>query len=311
VLIVGAGPAGLECAQALGRRGYEVHLAEATRELGGRVSRESRLHGLGEWARVRDWRVGQIQAMPNVTVYRESPMSAADIATMDFANVIIATGSSWRRDGFGRRNHKAIAVLDGTRVLTPDDVMDGIPIEGSILVFDDDDYYMGGVVAETLRHRGHAVALATPSPLASAWTVNTLEQEKIQSQLLRSGIEILPNVNLAMIGRNEVSLACVFTGRLSTRAAANVVLVTARIPERRLYDDLTARMEAGESGAVRTVTRIGDCIAPGTIAYAVFSGRRVAEELDEPKADILPFRTEPLAVDRPLTSGDLPQLAAE
>lgn len=311
VLIVGAGPAGLECAQALGRRGYEVHLAEATRELGGRVSRESRLHGLGEWARVRDWRVGQIQAMPNVTVHRESPMTAGDIVAMDFANVIIATGSSWRRDGFGRRNHKAIPVSDGARVLTPDDVMDGIPIEGSILVFDDDDYYMGGVVAETLRHRGHEVALATPSPLASAWTVNTLEQEKIQSQLLRSGIEILPNVNLAMIGMNEISLSCVFTGRLSTRAAANVVLVTARIPKRRLYDDLTLSLEAGESGAVRSVTRVGDCIAPGTIAYAVFGGRRVAEELDEPRADILPFRTEPVAVDRPLILPGSPRLAAE
>ncbi len=38
VLIVGAGPAGLECARALGQRGYRVHLAEASEELGGRVA---------------------------------------------------------------------------------------------------------------------------------------------------------------------------------------------------------------------------------------------------------------------------------
>ena len=57
-------PAGLEAARALGQRGYEVHLAEASRELGGRVSREARLPGLGEWARVRDWRVGQMRAWP-------------------------------------------------------------------------------------------------------------------------------------------------------------------------------------------------------------------------------------------------------
>ncbi|HLB85658.1 MAG TPA: NAD(P)-binding protein, partial [Steroidobacteraceae bacterium] len=61
VLVVGAGPAGLEAARALGQRGYEVHLAEASRELGGRVNFEARLPGLAQWARVRDWRVTQLQ----------------------------------------------------------------------------------------------------------------------------------------------------------------------------------------------------------------------------------------------------------
>jgi dimethylamine/trimethylamine dehydrogenase len=54
VLVVGAGPAGLEAACALGQRGYQVILAEAEQELGGRINRESRLPGLSEYARVRD-----------------------------------------------------------------------------------------------------------------------------------------------------------------------------------------------------------------------------------------------------------------
>jgi dimethylamine/trimethylamine dehydrogenase len=66
VLVVGAGPAGLEAARALGQRGYRVTLAEASDELGGRVSRESALPGLSVWARVRDYRVGQIREMANV-----------------------------------------------------------------------------------------------------------------------------------------------------------------------------------------------------------------------------------------------------
>src|SRR5574337_280234 len=79
VLVVGAGPAGLEAARALGQRGYEVSLAEARKELGGRVTREARLPGLAEWARVREWRVGQINKLPHVTVYRDSSMSAQDV----------------------------------------------------------------------------------------------------------------------------------------------------------------------------------------------------------------------------------------
>ena len=69
ILIVGAGPSGLEAARVLGLRGYQVMLAESEKFLGGRVFRESRLPGLSEWARVRDYRVQQIQKMNNVEIY--------------------------------------------------------------------------------------------------------------------------------------------------------------------------------------------------------------------------------------------------
>jgi len=63
-LIVGAGPAGLEAAQVLGKRGYDVTLAEAAKELGGRVAMEARLPGLGAWIRVRDYRKGRSTSSP-------------------------------------------------------------------------------------------------------------------------------------------------------------------------------------------------------------------------------------------------------
>ena len=65
-LIVGAGPSGLEAAHVLGKRGFTVALADAERTPGGRVTRESRLPGLAEWARVRDYRTGQLSRMNNV-----------------------------------------------------------------------------------------------------------------------------------------------------------------------------------------------------------------------------------------------------
>ncbi|MHB8505847.1 MAG: oxidoreductase, partial [Acidimicrobiales bacterium] len=76
VLVVGAGPAGLEAARALGQRGYPVVLVEASRTIGGRVAREAALPGLAAWRRVVDWRTGQIGKLAGVEVYRESPMTA-------------------------------------------------------------------------------------------------------------------------------------------------------------------------------------------------------------------------------------------
>jgi dimethylamine/trimethylamine dehydrogenase len=309
VLVVGAGPAGLECAQALGRRGYEVHLAEETRELGGRVAKEARLAGLSEWGRVRDWRVGQIVKMPNVSVYRESQVSAEEALSMGAQHIVIATGADWRRDGFGRHNHKPIPVSPGeVVVVSADDVLDDAAIEGPVLVFDDDDYYLGGVIAETLRRRGLDVTLVTPSPLVSAWTVATLEQEKIQRRLLEIGVHVVCNHNLAAIGPDGVELACVFTGRLTPQHTRCVVMVTARLPRRSLYDSLAERFAQSNSTQIKSLTRIGDCIAPGTIAAAVFSGRRYAEGLDVrvDENELLAFQTEPVALDHAWTNRPSP-----
>ena len=109
VLVVGAGPAGLEAALSLGRRGYRVVLAEALAELGGRVTRESALPGLSEWARVRDHRVHALRQMPNVEIYRDSRLDAEQVLEFGFAHVCIATGSRWRRDGTGRSSPVAFA----------------------------------------------------------------------------------------------------------------------------------------------------------------------------------------------------------
>jgi dimethylamine/trimethylamine dehydrogenase len=96
VLVVGAGPAGLEATRALGQRGYSVFLAEASTELGGRVARECRLPGLAEWGRVRDYRVQQIQTMPNVEIFLDNHLSAEDALSIGAEHIAVATGSQWR-----------------------------------------------------------------------------------------------------------------------------------------------------------------------------------------------------------------------
>jgi len=294
VLIVGAGPTGLEAARALGQRGYEVALAEATTVLGGRVALERKLPGLSAWGRVRDYRAHQLAKMPNVEIFYHSPLDAEHVLEFGFERVLVATGAAWRRDGVAHHNTVPIPIATEAEVLTPDDLMAGKrPQAKSVLLYDDDHYYMGGVLAELLVKDGYAVTLLTPATEVSNWARNTMEQFKIQARLIELGVTIVTGRMLSSIGKDAVETACVFTGRGDRREAGATVLVTARLPNDRLYLDLKAREGDWADAGVRAVKCAGDAWAPSTIAAAVYAGRRYAEEMDAPDiGDALPFRRE-------------------
>ena len=292
VLVVGAGPAGLEAARVAAARGYAVTLAEATRELGGHLNELCRLPGLAEWLRVRDWRVGQIQEMNNLEIYRESRLDAEQVVEFGFEHVIVATGSHWRSDGVGLNNFTPITGHEQNHVLTPDSVLSGAEVHSPVVVFDDEPYVMGGAIAELLAAQGHEVTLVTPAQQISPWTQFTYEQQEILRRLVSRGIEIIPSRNLRAIGDGTVELAGMFGEPPIHRDAASVVLVTMRSSNDTVVKELRSLMESGHASAIKSLNAVGDCLTPGLIADAVFSGHRVARELDGPDVTDLPFRIE-------------------
>ena len=300
VLVVGAGPAGLEAAHALGKRGYEVTLAERGAELGGRVARECRLPGLAAWGRVRDYRVQQLHQLPNVEVYFDSELDAEWVLGAGFPRVVVATGARWRTDGVGRRRTRPLAVAGGARVLSPDHLMDGggaarLPAAGErVVVWDDDHYYLAGVLAELLAERGCETLYLTPASEVSTWTRKTLEQPFIQARLLEKGVTVRSFTALEAVAEGSVAASCVFTGRTEALEADAVVLVTSRTPEDRLATELAERAGEWADAGIESAAAIGDALAPATIAHAVYAGRRYAEELDGPPGagDEPPFRRE-------------------
>ena len=292
VLIVGAGPAGLEAARALGQRGYEVTLAEGGTALGGRVLREATgLPGLVEWKRVTDYRIYQIGRMANVETFLDSRLTAEQVLEFGADHVVVATGAHWCDSGIGRAVHAPIPRADGARVVTPDAIMAGHLPVGPVVVFDDEHYYMGGLIAEKLRSSGCEVTLVTPAADVSHFTHNTLEQERIQKRLIEMDVGIVPLHSVSRIGPDTVTAVCTFTDRPLEIACGTFVPVTMRRPDDALHHDLLRLIEAG-AGAAPTLARIGDCHAPGTIAAAVYAGHRYARELGEPKRDGVPFRRE-------------------
>ncbi len=163
--------------------------------------------------------------------------------------------------------------------------MAGAEVTGPVLIYDDDHYYMGGVLAEKLRQQGLAVTLATPAAEVSSWTHNTLEQQRIQKRLLELEVEIIAHRSLAEVHDGAAELACTFTDRRLRLPVATVVLVTSRKPQDALYHELTGDAAALADVGITAVSRIGDCLAPGTIAAAVHSGHRYARDCDAPPSD--------------------------
>jgi dimethylamine/trimethylamine dehydrogenase len=288
VLVVGSGPAGLEAAMSAGRRGYDVVLLEASRELGGRVAKEARLPGLAEWIRVLDYRKAQIDRIKNVEYYFDSAITADEILTYGFNHIAVATGSTWRRDGVGRWHSQGIEVDDASEILTPDQLMDDVRPRGErVALFDDDHYYMGGGLAELLVRWGYSVVLVTPEPEVSSWTHKTMEQHRIQGRLLDLGVEIVVGHAVERTRPDGLVVHCVYTERERIIECDSSVFVTSRLPNETLYLDLVGLKEAWPEAGLSSVRAVGDALSPGSIAAAVWDGRRFAEELGGVEGDEL------------------------
>ena len=293
VLIIGSGPAGLEAARALSLRGYDVAIAEARTEIGGGVTRERLLPGLSAWGRVVDYRQYQISQRPNVETYLDSDLNADQILEFGFQNICIATGSKWRADGVSRQHVVPMSINAAMLVYTPDDIMTGKLPTGRVVVYDDDHYYMGGVLAELLAQNGCDVTLVTPSPYVSDWTRNTLEQAAIHVRLIEVGVKIVLNRGVSAILADSVETNCTYTDRREQTPCDAVVIVASRVGNDVVYNALMARRLEWADAGILSVKLIGDANASGPIAWATYAGHRYARELDLPDiGDALPFRRE-------------------
>jgi dimethylamine/trimethylamine dehydrogenase len=262
------------------------------------VIRESALPGLNEWRRVVDWRLTQIRKMKNVSIYPSSPMTAEEILETGTQNIILATGATWRRDGVGRTLWKPIPGCALQNVFSPDDLMDGGSVIGNLVhgnwvIYDDDHYYMGGVLAELLVLQGCKVSLVTPAPMISYWTQYTLEQERIQHRLMKLGVRLYPQHVLSKIEKDCVALSNTISGDLMELLGDGVLLVGDRLPNDSLYHALKPALAEQKIHSLRI---IGDAEAPNIIAQAVFSGHLAAREFEEEQVDGTPFKIERMLI---------------
>jgi dimethylamine/trimethylamine dehydrogenase len=297
VLVVGAGPAGMECAIVLGKRGMRrVHLVEAGEDVGGAMRWIPRLPGLGEWSRVVNWRVVQLSRLRNVEVITQTLITAADVLDYGAEIVVCATGATWATDGLSAQTHRPLAGADisARHVLTPELVMVGEqhPPGERVLVYDCEGYFMGAGIAEKLALDGYRVELVTPLGAIAPFCDETLEGPLLRKRLHERGVGLHAGLTIGSIDSGGAT-GETNTGEHFELEADAVVLVTQRLSNEALYLELRSAEHAWTDEGVEAVYRIGDCVAPRVVADVIFDGHRLAREIDsENPALPLPHRRE-------------------
>jgi dimethylamine/trimethylamine dehydrogenase len=296
VLVVGGGPAGLECARVLGERGFQrVHLVEARSELGGHLSWLTRLPGLGEWARLLNYRMIQLEKLKNVEVIRNVPLSADDVRSYGAEIVVLATGSHWIGPAGARDVSHLLPATDqaeGLCILTPEEIMlEGHRPEGErVFLWDADGSTVGASLAEHLALDGFAVTIGTTFDKIAPMLDATFEGPGERRRLHDLGVAMRTGLSLEAITGATLHVRDEFEQdeRIETDS---VVFVVRRISDDSVYKQLREDADALDQAGIRNLFRIGDCVAPRELGYVISDAYRLASEIDseDPQTPVPPL----------------------
>lgn len=242
VVIVGAGPAGMQAALTASQRGHKVTLLEKSDRIGGHVTMQAMLPGLEDRAELIRWLKLQLDKA-GVTIQTGTEATADMIKALAADAVIIATGATYSRTGASKPQLTGVPGAHLPHVLTPEDVLlDHARLGKRIVVYDNTSYEVGPGVAEHLANQGKEVFLVTIDS-AMAMSVTELGLNKVIARRLLPKVTFLPATEITRIDESDVHLRGSLSGQTSVlERIDNTILVTSKPPQEALYHALIGDM---------------------------------------------------------------------
>ncbi len=292
IVIVGAGPGGLEAARICAERGHEVIVHEAAAEAGGQLLLATRIPRRRDLVGIIDWRLAETRRLGVVFRYN-SFADRAVIAAEQPDVVIAATG------GLPDRMEEEVpgAALAET---VWEMLQDPRPVQGSVLLYDELGTVAGAASAEMLAEQGAQLVYVTPDRMAARET-SYVDHPFIMRELYRAGTALCPDRRLARVERSGNRIAATFanefTGAEETILCDRLVIERGTIPADDVYRDLRAGsvndgvtdLDALIAGTRQKVAlnpdgryelhRIGDAVSCRDVHAAMLDAMRLCKDI--------------------------------
>jgi len=278
VLIVGAGPGGLECARVAAERGHEVVVYEKGDAVGGQMQLFCKMPGRDEPRNFLDWLERQARNLGvQIRLGSElTPQNADEILRREKPDVtVVATGARAARDGRSGLTTEPIPGWERENVLSYEQILDGngASIGKRVMIVDELGDRIAPGLAEMLATQKKEVQIVTRWPaLSHMWSFYWGEMPFIYAKMDELNVQISASSWVKQINASDVTCFNIFTGREWTANPDNVILVTMK------YSNMEPYKLLKEKG-IGHLYLIGDAKAPRQIGEAVRDGHALARDI--------------------------------
>ncbi len=291
VVVVGAGPAGLEAARVASARGHDVILFEATEKAGGQIQLASRINRRKELIGIVEWRLQRLEAQ-NVSVRYATWAQSEDVLAEEPDVVFVATG--------GVPNTEVLEAGSDLVVSTWDILSGEVKPAERVMVYDDNGAHPAMQTVELLAENGVKVELVTPERFFAP-EIGGLNHAAYAKVFLRHGVRVTINTRLVAVRREGNGLVATlgsdYGEERHEREVDQIIVEHGTLPVTELYDELKPlSINRGEvdyaallAGRVQETVRnpagkfrlfrIGDAVASRNIHAAVYDALRLAKDL--------------------------------